>query len=108
MRVRLAVKLGMVMVMVIGMGAIAYCEDVFDGDWRGQLDLLDRGTEVPIRVLVSDEEAINYQCRDNQWFSFGPESKSFVVRRNNALLWWINEGGAWTETQIFQSLICER
>ena len=89
------------LVMVVSMSAVAYAQDVFDGDWRGKLGLLDYSSEVPIRVWISGGEAYNYKCEDSQWLRFGSESRSFVVQRNNALLSWINEGGVWTETQIF-------
>ena len=90
-------------VIVVGIGIHwgAFGEQVFEGDWRGKVELIGSDEELGMRIVITSDEASNYYCDGGSWRRAWAGPQVIETRRNNALMWWTNEGGNWTETQTF-------
>lgn len=89
------------LVFVLSLGPVLDAQDLFSGDWRGTVEMARNSQKHAIRVLIKGNEADNYFCEDDKWRNYEVGPRSFFKLRKNALLAWIDQGGLWTETQVF-------
>lgn len=89
--------------IVVSMGpAVVNGQEIFEGDWRGKLVIVEDSTKASIRIVIEGNDAKNYYCIEGQWKSYkGIEVRQFKKLETNALLIWIDKGKGWTETQTF-------
>ena len=89
------------LLFVLCLSPVLDAQDFFSGDWHGTVVISKNSEEVPFRVLINGGEAYNYYCKDGAWKIHKSATRSFVVRKRNALLTWIDQEDLWTETQVF-------
>jgi hypothetical protein len=77
-----------------------FSQSQFDGDWVGRVTTPD-GHDVDVRIVITGNVARQFFNDNGKWSAVDPDRVSFVIDRNNAVMVWLNSGGAWSETQVF-------
>ena len=97
------------LICIVCLVPVVNTEDRFTGDWHGKVALAESEKERRVRVVIQNNKAASYYCKDGKWTESKVGPNPLVVHGNNALMTWINEGGIWTETQVFSfSLVNHR
>ncbi len=73
---------------------------IFRGDWRGDL-VLGSGQQFPIRIVIEDGSFTQYFRSDNGWRAIAPKVSYMESLGDTILVGWLNQGGVWTENQMF-------
>ena len=66
--------------------------DTFQGTWKGTLSMLSQSTEFELRIAGNSAWVV---------FSSGERSLTMVRLGPNLILYFMNQGGIWTETQVY-------
>ena len=88
------------LLFVFGVGVTSYGDDRFEGNWVGDVEVVESGRG-RVRIVVTGSTATSFYCIDGEWSDGGSGSSPFTVRRNNGLFFWTSSGGRWSETQVF-------
>jgi predicted secreted protein len=76
----------------------------FRGVWEGSIEIVrDQKSTVKIKVKITDSEVAQYFFEEskNDWRAVNPDVIRFTCDRNNAMVYWHNQGGVWSETQVY-------
>ncbi|NTV26576.1 MAG: hypothetical protein HGB01_10275 [Chlorobiaceae bacterium] len=72
----------------------------FDGDWRGSVQT-DSGKELRVRIVINGNQATHYYRDEQGWVAIQPEKSVVTQLRDICMFTWLNQGGVWTENQVF-------
>jgi len=75
-------------------------QSAFDGQWVGRVTTPE-GRDVDVRIVITGNVAQQFFNNNGTWSAVDPDKVTFMVDRNNAVMVWLNSGGAWSETQVF-------
>ncbi len=77
----------------------------FKGVWEGNIEIVrdQKSSTTKIRVKITDSEVVQYFYEEskNEWGPVNPDIIRFTCDRNNAIVYWHNHGGVWSETQVY-------
>lgn len=72
----------------------------FDGDWRGDL-VFPNGDKSGIRLVVKNGGFTQYFASGSDWRPISPKVSYYETLNDVLLVGWLNQGGIWTENQMF-------
>lgn len=72
----------------------------FDGDWQGELTF-SNGEKSGIRIVVENGAFTQYFADGSGWREVSPKVSYFETLNDILLVGWLNQGGVWTENQMY-------
>jgi hypothetical protein len=74
----------------------------FNGTWTGSVAIDGENSSMNIRIVITSNGVSQYfQNEDGTWRVTEPDNERYAWSRNNLVYAWVNQGGVWSETQIY-------